>query len=73
MFGDFIYCNSCIYFEDCEDKESRDGCYCGETDNDFQEDDKNKDTKLQQTGILRIKTGLIALYLCNNKEKYENA
>ena len=47
MFGDFIYCNSCIYFEDCEDKESRDGCYCGETDEDFQEDNKNEDTKLQ--------------------------
>ena len=26
----FIMCSKCIHQEDCEDKESRDGCYFGE-------------------------------------------
>lgn len=30
--GDFIICSQCIYFEDCENKEDRDGCYFGETE-----------------------------------------
>ena len=29
-FGEWIPCRNCTYFEDCEDKESREGCYCGE-------------------------------------------
>lgn len=31
-------CKECIYFEECDEKEGRDGCYFGETE----EDDKNE-------------------------------
>ena len=34
----FVMCSQCIYFEECENKENRDGCYFGET-----EDNLNKD------------------------------
>ena len=27
---DFILCSNCIYWDECEDKESRDGCCFGE-------------------------------------------
>ena len=27
---DWVVCKECIYFEDCENKEDRDGCYFGE-------------------------------------------
>lgn len=31
MFNeDFINCAECIFFEECHEKESRDGCYFGE-------------------------------------------
>lgn len=33
----FISCLECIFFEDCQDKESRDGCYFGEKE---EEDDE---------------------------------
>ena len=29
-------CVDCIYYEDCENKEDRDGCYLGEEDVDMQ-------------------------------------
>ena len=25
--GEFVICSQCIYWEDCENKEDRDGCY----------------------------------------------
>ena len=28
--NDFIICSQCIYWEECENKENRDGCYFGE-------------------------------------------
>lgn len=28
---DFVYCKSCLLFDDCENTESRDGCYLGES------------------------------------------
>jgi hypothetical protein len=31
---DWTACKDCIYFEDCEVKENRDGCYCGDTDSE---------------------------------------
>ena len=24
-------CKNCIYFDECENKEDREGCYCGES------------------------------------------
>lgn len=27
----WVNCNECIYFDDCETKEDRDGCYFGDT------------------------------------------
>ena len=27
---EFVTCNTCSYWEDCDNKESRDGCYFGE-------------------------------------------
>lgn len=35
--GNFIICSQCIYFEECENKESRDGCYFGETEDNLNE------------------------------------
>ena len=34
---EFIMCSQCIYWEDCENKEDRDGCYFGEKEKDFDE------------------------------------
>lgn len=31
---DWVSCSECIYFDECEDRESRDGCYCGDTRDD---------------------------------------
>ena len=31
---EWILCKDCIYFEDCTEKESRDGCYHGFSKND---------------------------------------
>lgn len=31
-FGNWTRCNECIYFEDCESKEDRDGCYMGDVE-----------------------------------------
>lgn len=36
--GDFVICSQCIYWEDCEMKESRDGCYFGEMEDNLNED-----------------------------------
>ena len=33
--GNFIICSQCIYFEECENKENRDGCYFGEINEDL--------------------------------------
>lgn len=30
--GKWVQCKECIYFEDCETKEDRDGCYLGDTE-----------------------------------------
>ena len=30
----WVDCKECIYFEDCSEIESRDGCYFGETKED---------------------------------------
>ena len=27
---EWIECKYCIYFDECENKEDREGCYCGE-------------------------------------------
>lgn len=27
--GEFVICSQCIYWEECENKEDRDGCYFG--------------------------------------------
>lgn len=27
---EFTYCKDCVYFSECADKESRDGCYFGD-------------------------------------------
>lgn len=35
--GDFVICSQCVYHEDCEMKESRDGCYFGAKEEDFDE------------------------------------
>ena len=32
IYGEWTDCIECIYFEDCDLKESRDGCYNGETE-----------------------------------------
>ena len=29
-FETFIYCKNCIYFDECNSKENRDGCYLGD-------------------------------------------
>lgn len=34
IFGDWVRCQYCIYREDCEDREARDGCYNGEPESD---------------------------------------
>ena len=31
---EWILCKDCIYFEDCTEKESRDGCYHGLSEKD---------------------------------------
>lgn len=33
--GEFVICSQCIYWEDCENKEDRDGCYFGAKEEDF--------------------------------------
>jgi hypothetical protein len=35
--GEFVICSQCIYWEDCENKEGRDGCYFGAKEEDFDE------------------------------------
>ena len=30
-------CKNCIYFDECENKEDRDGCYCGEREESLEE------------------------------------
>ena len=35
--GEFVTCSQCIYWEECENKESRDGCYFGVMEEDFDE------------------------------------
>ena len=30
-------CKDCIYFDECENKESRDGCYFGDTEGSIEE------------------------------------
>ncbi len=32
--GEWTECKDCNYFEDCEAKEGRDGCYFGESENE---------------------------------------
>ena len=29
-YDEWTLCKNCIYFEDCDTKEDRFGCYCGE-------------------------------------------
>jgi hypothetical protein len=36
--GEFVICSQCIYWEECENKEDRDGCYFGAKEEDFDED-----------------------------------
>ena len=36
--NDFVICSQCIYWEECGNKENRDGCYFGETEDDFNKD-----------------------------------
>jgi hypothetical protein len=33
----WVSCEECIYFDDCSNKEDRDGCYFGETEQDVTE------------------------------------
>lgn len=35
--GDFVICSQCVYWEECEMKEDRDGCYFGETEDNLNE------------------------------------
>lgn len=35
--GEFVICSQCIYWEECENKEDRDGCYFGVKEEDFDE------------------------------------
>lgn len=35
--NDFVICSQCIYWEECENKEDRNGCYFGEVENDCNE------------------------------------
>ncbi len=30
-------CKDCIYFDECDNKESRDGCYFGDTEESIEE------------------------------------
>ena len=30
---EFVLCSECIYYDECENKEDRDGCYFGEEEN----------------------------------------
>jgi hypothetical protein len=32
IHGEWVRCTKCIYVEDCDTKEDRDGCYFGETE-----------------------------------------
>jgi hypothetical protein len=32
IHGEWVECKDCIYFEDCDAKEEREGCYFGETE-----------------------------------------
>ena len=48
-------CKNCIYFDECENKEDRDGCYCGEREESLKETDAhpikcNKNDFLKQKG-----------------------
>ena len=36
--GEWVRCTKCIYFEDCDTKEGRDGCYFGETLEDIEDE-----------------------------------
>ena len=36
--NDFVICSQCIYWEEYENKENRDDCYFGETEDDFNKD-----------------------------------
>ena len=33
-----VDCKECIYFEECNNKEARDGCYFGMTEKDVEEE-----------------------------------
>ena len=35
--GEFVICSQCVYWEDCENKEDRDGCFFGAKEEDFDE------------------------------------
>jgi hypothetical protein len=35
IFGNFVFCSECVFFEDCEDKELNDGCYSGMTEEEY--------------------------------------
>ena len=34
MTAEFVKCSQCIYREDCENKENRDSCYCGDREDE---------------------------------------
>ena len=33
IYGEWTRCEDCIYFDDCDTKENRDGCLFGKSDN----------------------------------------
>lgn len=33
--GEIVECRKCIYFDDCETKEDRDGCYFGDNEEEI--------------------------------------
>lgn len=37
IYGEWVECKNCIYFEDCDTKEDKDGCFFGEFDNTNEE------------------------------------
>jgi hypothetical protein len=38
LMDEFVICSQCVYWEECENKEDRDGCYFGVKEEDFDED-----------------------------------
>lgn len=44
LYKEWTLCKDCIYFDDCPNKENRDGCYFGDND-------EKREAKIPKTSI----------------------